>query len=176
MMPEKLPPPAEHDRPFPWRCVECRNKEVFPLATDYTTTIKHDGRTYTFQVPDLEIPTCRKCGSQEFGGKEDEKIRDAFRAHVGMLTSQEIKTRRGELGLSQQELAEQLGVAKETISRWETGAIQSRPLDNLMRLFFGSEEVRTLLHQRFARVLTKAEIEALAELSELSKRELEVVT
>ena len=53
--------------------------------------------------------------------------------------------------MSQQELAEQLGVAKETISRWETGAmIQSRAMDNLLRLFFESEEARTLLRRRFA--------------------------
>ena len=173
-MTEKLPQAAEHDRPFPWRCVECWSKEVYPLATDYTTTIKHDGRAYTFQVPGVEIATCRKCGSQVFGGKEDEIIRDAFRAHVGMLTSAEIKARRNELGFSQQELAEQLGVAKETISRRETGAIQSRPLDNLLRLFFGSREVRTLLHQRFARVLTKPEIIAIAEVSKLSIKELEL--
>ncbi len=53
--------------------------------------------------------------------------------------------------MSQQELAEQLGVAKETICRWETGAmIQSRAMDNLLRLFFESEEVRRLLGRRFA--------------------------
>jgi len=55
------------------------------------------------------------------------------------------------LGLKQQELAEQLGVAPETISRWVNGAlIQSRAMDNLLRLYFDSKEVRSLLRQRFA--------------------------
>ena len=58
---QKLPPPVQHDRPFPWRCA-CREKQVFPLETDFTTEVKHNGRLYTVRVPDLAIPTCRNCG------------------------------------------------------------------------------------------------------------------
>jgi putative zinc finger/helix-turn-helix YgiT family protein len=142
-------PPAGRDRPFPWRCVECRAKEVFPQSTDYRTTRKHDGREYTIHIPDLEIPTCRKCGEQLFTVGTDDRIVVALRAQVGLLTPQEILEGRGRL--TQQELADQLGVAKETISRWETGGmIQSRAMDNLLRLYFESEEVRRLLRQRFA--------------------------
>src|SRR5262249_5932204 len=42
--------------------------------------------------------------------------------------------------------AERLGVAPETISRWVNGAlIQSRAMDNLLRLFFALPEVRDVL-------------------------------
>jgi len=156
-MSEKLPPPVGQDLPFPWRCFECREKEVFPQETDYTTTVKHDGRAYTIRIPDLAIATCRNCGEQVFGGAEDDRIRDALRAEIGLLRPPEIQRHRAEFKLSQQELAEQLGVAKETISRWETGALmQSRAMDNLLRLFFTSEEVRRLLRQRFAADLPPA--------------------
>jgi putative zinc finger/helix-turn-helix YgiT family protein len=149
MMPDNALP-AGRDRPFPWRCVECRAKEVFPKVTDYTTSAKHDGRVYTIHIPDLAIPTCRNCGAQTFSIGDDERIIAALRTQVGLLTPQEIQARRGRLEMSQQQLAEQLGVAKETISRWETGAmIQSRAMDNLLRLFFESEEVRRLLQRRF---------------------------
>jgi putative zinc finger/helix-turn-helix YgiT family protein len=142
-------PPVGRDRPYPWRCLECRAKEVYPKATDYTTTVKHDGRTYTIHIPDLEIPTCRNCGEQVFAVGDDDRIFAALRAKVGLLTPDEIRTGRGKL--IQQELAEQLGVAKETISRWETGAvIQSRAMDNLLWLFFESDEVRRLLRERIA--------------------------
>ena len=142
---------AGRDRPFPWRCVECRAKEVFPQPTDYTTVRKHDGREYTVHIPDLVIPTCRKCGEQLFTVGTDDRVVAALRAQVGLLTPEEIQARRGQLGMTQQELADQLGIAKETISRWETGGmIQSRAMDNLLRLFFESEEVRRLLRTRFA--------------------------
>jgi putative zinc finger/helix-turn-helix YgiT family protein len=143
-------PPVGRDRPFPWRCFECNATEVFPKVTDYTTTVKHDGRSYTIRVPDLALPTCRKCGAQTFSVGDDEPIRATLRAQLGLLAPQEIRQKRGQFELSQQEMAEQLGVAKETISRWETGALmQSRAMDNLLRLFFGSEEVRRLLRQKF---------------------------
>ena len=80
----------------------------------------------------------------------DDRIVAALRAEVGLLSPQEIHKRRTQLELSQQEIAEQLGVAKETIARWESGAlIQPRAMDNLLRLYFESQEVRSLLRQRF---------------------------
>ena len=141
--------PTKRARPFPWHCIECNTKEVFPKPTDYTTTVKHDGRPYTIHVSNLAIPTCRKCGARLFTADVDDRIVAALRAQVGLLTPEEIKQGRGQL--TQETLAEQLGIAKETISRWETGGmIQSRAMDNLLRLYFESEEVRRLLRQRFA--------------------------
>jgi putative zinc finger/helix-turn-helix YgiT family protein len=141
--------PATKDRPFPWRCSECGKKEMYPQATDYIGEVKHDGRPYTIHIPDLEIPTCRNCGAQLFTARADDRIIAALREKVGLLIPQVIRERRTELGLSQQGLADQLGVAKETISRWETGAlIQSRAMDNLLRLYFDSEEVRERLRRR----------------------------
>lgn len=146
-------PPVGRDRPFPWRCFQCKAKEVFPQATDYTTTRKHDGRAYTIHIPDLALPTCRNCGAQTFAVGDDDRIIAALRAQVGLLTPEEILNGRSQLEMTQQELAEQLGIAKETICRWETGGmIQSRAMDNLLRLYFESEEVQRLLRTRFAPV------------------------
>src|SRR5216683_8111034 len=104
MTSEKIPP-VGRDRPFPWPCVECNALAVFPQVTDYTTTVKHDGRAYTIRIPDLAIATCRNCGEQVFGGAEDDRIRDALRAEIGLLRPPEIQRHRAEFKLSQQELA-----------------------------------------------------------------------
>ena len=104
MMSDKVPP-VGRDRPFPWRCTECKVKAVFLQATDYTTTAKHDGRVYTIRVPDLAIPTCRQCGAQTFSVGDDDRIIEALRAQIGLLTPQEMLKRRGQLGMTQQELA-----------------------------------------------------------------------
>ena len=141
-------PPVGRDRPFPWRCFECKAKEVYREPSDYTATHKHDGRVYTTHIPDLALPTCRKCGAKTFSAGDDDRIFAELRAQIGLLTPPEILRSRGEFDLTQQELADQIGVAKETISRWETGAvIQSRAMDNLLRVFFGSAEARRLLRK-----------------------------
>jgi hypothetical protein len=77
-------PTALCDLPFPWRCVERREKQVYPLATNFETTVKHDGQLYEICVPGLEIPTCRKCGEQVFTSKEDDQIRAKLRAESAL--------------------------------------------------------------------------------------------
>lgn len=48
--------------------------------------------------------------------------------------------------LTQKLLAEHLGIAQSTLSRWETGAqIKRRAFDKLLRLYFVVPETRTYL-------------------------------
>ncbi len=50
------------------------------------------------------------------------------------------------MGLTQRSLAEQLGVATETISRRETGALtQTRAMDRYLRIYFGVPAARAAL-------------------------------
>jgi hypothetical protein len=102
------------DRPFPWRCFQCKAKEVFPQATDYTGTRKHAGRVYTIRIPDLAIPTCRICGAQTFSVGDDDRIIAALRDQIGQLTLEQTRKTNGEFEISQHDRAEQIGVAKET--------------------------------------------------------------
>jgi DNA-binding transcriptional regulator YiaG len=47
------------------------------------------------------------------------------------MTGAEIKALREAAGLSQQDLAERLGVAVETVSRWENGRLGFRKMSEL---------------------------------------------
>ncbi len=138
--------PAAGDKPFPWRCRKCLKREVYPATIAYTAEVSHDGRLYQVPVPALEIPKCRSCGELVFTTRVDEQITAALRGQLRLLTPIQIREGRKALGMLQQELAERLGVAEATISRWETGIlIQSRAMDNFLRTYFALPEVRAAL-------------------------------
>lgn len=134
------------DKPFPWRCFKCLKREVNPVKIPYTARVNHDGRLYEIPIPELEIPRCQACGELTFSNGVDEQITQALRAQLHLLTPEQIRSGRKALDLQQKHLAERLGVAEATICRWETGLmIQSRAMDNLLRLYFGVPEVRSAL-------------------------------
>ena len=107
-------------KPFPWRCPECGKKEVRPATVEHTSQIKHDGRLYTVEVPRLLVPQCGACGELVFDNDADEQIAQALREQLGLLSGVQIRNNRDELGLSQREMAEHLGMAVETISLGRT--------------------------------------------------------
>ena len=112
----------------------------------YDAEVKHDGRLHRFHIPCLDIDKCENCGEVFFANCADEEIAEALRAFLGLLQPAEIRRRLSELGLTQREFANRIGVAIETVSRWLSGStIQTRALDNLMRLFLASAHVRDLL-------------------------------
>ena len=130
-------------RPYPWTCTRCRQREVYPDKVDYSTTIDHDGRSYTVQVPTLEVPKCRNCGKIVLTDSANRRISEAVRYEAGLMTPEEIRAGRVRCGLDQQTFADQLGISVSTLSRWETGAqMQQRSLNRLMEAYFASPEVR----------------------------------
>jgi putative zinc finger/helix-turn-helix YgiT family protein len=136
-------------RPFPWKCATCRERAVQPIVVDYTTEMEHDGRSYPVTVPGLAILKCQKCQAQVLTDDAYSRLTDAFRRQVGLLSPAEVRQKRKDLGLSQQELADYLQVAMATVSRWETGSqIQQRSLDCFLRAFFELRELREFLKRR----------------------------
>jgi putative zinc finger/helix-turn-helix YgiT family protein len=112
----------------------------------YTLEVTHDGRSYQVEVPELRAAKCTACGEAIFSNEADEQITAALRSLLRLLTPEQIRAGRKRFALSQNELAQRLGVAEETISRWETGAlIQPRAMDNLLRLYFALPEARAAL-------------------------------
>jgi putative zinc finger/helix-turn-helix YgiT family protein len=138
--------PFAAGRPFPWRCRHCGKDEVVMSTVGYEAEVRHDGRLHTFTIPRLEIPVCRACGEKVFTEKVDDQINAALRAHLRLLTPEEMRTALGRLNMRQKEAAERLGVAEATLSRWlNQTQIQSRAMDNLLRVFFAFPQVRTAL-------------------------------
>ncbi len=148
MMPDTSTSKArkKRDRPFPWPCGNCLQHEVYLETMPYAIDVKHDGQSYHLEIPELRIPKCKACGELAFSNSVDDQILQALRVRVGLLTPEQIRGGRKSLGLKAKELAARLGVASETISRWERGGlIQSRAMDNFLRVFFAVPEVRAAL-------------------------------
>lgn len=145
------------ERAFSKKCGSCRQRAVALAAVPYTTPIDHDGRKYTVHIPDLVVPQCAKCGTVVLDEEANRQISAAFRQEAWFLPPEQIRRHRLALGLTQQVLADRLGVAVSTLSRWETGAqIQQRSLDRLLRAFFALPELRQALGEE--RVLPLAEL------------------
>lgn len=138
--------PPKFERPFPLRCRQCGKHEVVLATTEYDAEVRHDGRLHSFRIPRLELPVCQACGARVFTEHVDSQINDALRVHLNLLTPAQIRDGIKRVGLSQKEIANRLGIAEATLSRWlnET-QIQSRSLDNLLRMFFAFSQVRDAL-------------------------------
>jgi len=108
--------------------------------------VRHDGRLYTFVVPEMKIGICEACGEKVFTEEVDSQINDALRTHIGLLHPEEIKAGIHRIGMNQKEVADSLGLAEATLSRWlNQTQIQSRAMDTLLRTFFSFPQVRQIL-------------------------------
>jgi putative zinc finger/helix-turn-helix YgiT family protein len=128
------------------KCGTCRQVALRPEIIRYAARLQHDGREYDIVVPDLAVRRCGNCGAVTLDEAADERISQALRRTAGLLEPAEIRHHRETLGLTRRQVADYLGLAESTLSRWETGAqIQQRCLDRLVRLFFDVPEVRARL-------------------------------
>jgi putative zinc finger/helix-turn-helix YgiT family protein len=134
------------ERQFSKKCGKCHQRSVSLVAVPYTTQIDHDGRNYTVTIPDLMVPKCSNCGTISLDEEANRQISACFRRQAGLLSPEQIRDQRSRLGLTQDALADLLGVAASTLSRWETGAqIQQRSFDRYLRSFFAVPELRRAL-------------------------------
>lgn len=138
--------PRGAQRPFPWRCQHCGKMEVVMATIEYDAEVRHDGRLHAFVIPNLEVPCCQACGEKVFTGEVDRQVDKALRLHLKVLTPSQIREALDRLSISQKEIAQRLGIAEATLSRWlnET-QIQSRSMDNLLRVFFAFPLARAAL-------------------------------
>lgn len=93
----------------------------------------------------VEVTNCPSCGAEEVAipriGELHRVLAEAFVKQPRMLAPVEIRFLRKHIGLSTADFAQRMGVARETVSRWETGAnSMSATADRLLRLIVVSHE------------------------------------
>ena len=138
--------PRDATQPFPWRCNHCGKNAVDMATITYRAEVRHDGRLYAFTIPSLRIPACCECGEKVFTEEVDRQVKEALRLHLEVFTPSRIRDALDRIGLSQKEVAQRLGIAEATLSRWlnET-QIQAKSLDRYLRVFFAFPQVREAL-------------------------------
>lgn len=131
----------------PRRCLHCRERAVYPaVLPSYTAEVEHDGGTYSITAEDFNVLQCKNCAAIVLDDAADERLSDALRQKVGLLSPAEIRGSREKLGLTQQQLADRLRISMYTLCRWETGAqIQKPAMDILLRIAFEPEKAGLIL-------------------------------
>jgi putative zinc finger/helix-turn-helix YgiT family protein len=98
-------------------------------------TVSFRGLEIPCQVEAYICPECGlEAGTVHSAGTLQRELAEAFRKRTGLLTGEEIKSLRKERGLTQQELADRLKIGVASIKRWETGLIQTKSMDQALRI------------------------------------------
>lgn len=128
------------------KCHGCGKPLERRFAPPRVETMKYDGARHEVLVEGMPQWQCDACAITLTDDDSDTVVQDCLRRHIGLLTAAEIREARTVLGLTQAQLAELVGCAAESLSRWENGAIlQSRSYDRLLRIFFHLPAARDLL-------------------------------
>jgi transcriptional regulator with XRE-family HTH domain len=121
-------------KPFPWTCPACGKRAVGETTLPYTFTAQHDNKQFEITIDRLEAPRCSECGEVVFDRVVNARLSDAIRERTGLLRPEEIRQHIELLGITQKQLADELHVAQETLSRWVSGSIiQSYNNDQRLR-------------------------------------------
>lgn len=83
-----------------------------------------------FLCPSCDYRTVRSEDMPEFM----RRAADAYRREHGLLTSEEIRSRRSALQMTQEDFAGHLSVGIASVKRWELGQVQEKAMDSLIRL------------------------------------------
>ena len=117
----------------PWECPLCGLGTV--SVVDGPVRVDFRDASY---VVSLRHEECSSCGEQFFSPAEVDQLQSlaagAARHERGLLTPDEIRALRRDLGLSQERLERLLGLGPKTVVRWEKGTVfQSVAADRLLR-------------------------------------------
>jgi HTH-type transcriptional regulator/antitoxin MqsA len=129
-------------RSKPMTCVACGAAAV-ERTSDPVTVEFRDG---CYVVDGFEYERCSACGEEYYrAGQVDAmhaRAADQARLERGLLTPDDIRQLRLDLGLTQTALDGALGASPGTVGRWERGSVvQPAVADRLMRLLWAHPEL-----------------------------------
>lgn len=122
------------------------------------TEQKYVNKVEEITIRDLLIPIyseyyqCKECGeSYELPNPDRDPLDEAYREYrkrKGMIQPEQIKKFRKELGLTQKELSDILGIGIATVNRYENGSLQSDAHDQAIRLCMQPANLQKILEDK----------------------------
>ena len=119
------------------RCPLCGEGNLHEEASEFRSHFVDDaGIQRDVVVPNVLKLRCDSCDAGYIIDSESEsRISAAQREALGLLSAKDLLQFRGRLGMSQETLAELLGLGRKTWCRWEsTDHFQSEAFDRYIRL------------------------------------------
>lgn len=118
-------------------CPVCFEEKLKGKRGNYTFKIKDGNNIREVTVSDLAWKECEECGEVVFDNVAAEKIEQERYRALGLLTPEELRIIRKELGFTQATMADYLRVGSKSYCRWENGfSIQTKAMDRLIRLAY----------------------------------------
>lgn len=115
--------------------MKCPNGHENVLLKKVNKKIEFRGVEISIPVEEYRCSTCSiEFGTVEQTSNAQKAIAEAYRKKVRFLTGGEIVEKRNNLDLTQDDLARRINVGIASIKRWETGSIQSKSMDQSLRL------------------------------------------
>jgi putative zinc finger/helix-turn-helix YgiT family protein len=130
-------------------CPECKKDSLIEKRGEYETTyVDRNGHSQTLKVPDVTWLECTNCDEVILDDRAMATLEDARRKALGLLSPQEIRGFRTQLGKTQKAMSELLGIGEKTYCRWESGSyVQSEAFDRYLRLLIADEFAVQLLEE-----------------------------
>ena len=121
---------------------ELQNKEWFMLELkSRVATVKVKGIDINYNEVYYEVEGI-EIFNRELEIQNDINCYNEYKRIAGLLTTHQVKSIREQLKLTQKQFSEVLGLGEVTIHRIEKGSIQSKSVDNLIRMYTKEKGVK----------------------------------
>jgi len=120
--------------------MDCPNDHGPMRIKTATRELPFRGKRVKFRAQHYVCPVCGiEADDLGLAAVNQKALSDAYRATATLLTGEEIVERRKKLGWTQEDLARAANVGIASIKRWETGQIQTRAMDDVLRRALSGE-------------------------------------
>ena len=120
--------------------MDCPNNHGLMRLKNVTKEVLFRGKRVKFRPQHHLCPVCGiEADDLGLAAENQKALSDAYRATARLLTGEQIIERRKKLGWTQEDLTRAANVGIASIKRWETGQIQTRAMDDVLRKALSGE-------------------------------------